>query len=116
MNTKQIILFILLGSLITYLFFFYVRQNERLATCTRLYSQCTITNIKYLMLGGIDVTYVYWVGGKTVSVKWKVSDAEIKPLVNQIKVGDTLSLLYCKEYPNLNTPIINSRYLNPSGW
>ena len=114
--TKQIILFIVLGVLIVYILFAYTRQGERKSSCTRLYSKCTITEIKFLLLGGIDIKYTHWVEGRPISVKWKVSNAKVKELVNQIKVGDTLPLLYCKEYPTLNTPVVNGQYLKPSGW
>jgi hypothetical protein len=113
---KQITVFVVLGIGIAYLFFVYVRQNERIASCTRLHSQCLVTDINYLMLGGIDIRYTYWIDGKTTNVRWKESDTKLKELIKQIKVGDTLPLLYCKEYPNLNTPVVNGKYLHPLGW
>lgn len=114
--SKQITLFIVLGCLVTYILFAFTRQNERMSSCTRLYSKCTITKINHLLLGSIDIEYLYFIEGNPVKYKSRLKNVKAKQLLSQIKVGDTLPLLYCQEYPNLNTPIIQGEYLEPSGW
>jgi hypothetical protein len=83
-----------LGLLTIYILFIFIQSNLKKSYCTKLYSKCVVTNIKYLNLGSIDFQYNYWDGEKTVNVRWKISETDIKNLVSYIKAGDTLQLLY----------------------
>lgn len=59
------------------------------------------------------MTYKYWIGEEEVSYEFK-TNAD-RPVLDKIKVGDTLILEYCNENIKMTkNPIVDGEYLNNS--
>lgn len=105
---------IILGIIIIWFTIGALYQKNLKESCVKQYGKCVITNIiRRTYTDASYVTYKYWVGEEVVSYEFKTSAD--RPVLDKIKVGDTLILEYCNENIKMTkNPIVDGEYLNNS--
>lgn len=112
LRSKQMPFFLVIGIVIYCSYLFFVQHKVR-GVCEKKYSKCVIVEIQKTLLGAVFIKYGYWITGhmRYHTIKRYKTDS----VIQNLHIGDTLLLEYCKENPLIyNDPIVNGEYLNPS--